>query len=221
MRQSDQPHQDSRTSGNALNVVQKVQTIFDRMGPEWQLQPAALKVLIALIQRQNPKSGRCDPSAMTLMRDTGLKERTVRGATTELAQKGLIIISRKGSWGRNRYKIVPASPEDIARKLSVERDHDMQTFAEEDAEICMSAMQDLAPKKRKEKIKKKKATQYPTVGPERFEANIVKAFMKAGLTYEDLINLPTGLFVRTYENYASGAYSFTCAVKKLVEALPR
>jgi len=76
------------------------------------MTPASALVLLALARRHNQETGRCDPSLLRLSRDTGLGERTVRGAIRQLEALGVIVtIHRKRRTGlgkknlTNRYKI--------------------------------------------------------------------------------------------------------------------
>ena len=73
--------------------------------------PARL-VLLALANRHNQETGRCDPSNATIAKDTQLSERAVRQGTRELELLKLIVtVERKQRTGRgklnltNRYKL--------------------------------------------------------------------------------------------------------------------
>ncbi|MEL7152055.1 MAG: helix-turn-helix domain-containing protein [Pseudomonadota bacterium] len=77
----------------------------------WMLQDpvltrSALRVLARLVQHQNPKSGRCDPSYAGLASDLRLSTKSVQNAIAELlAKKAIRVIDgRRGR--RNRYKIM-------------------------------------------------------------------------------------------------------------------
>jgi DNA-binding transcriptional MocR family regulator len=54
------------------------------------LSPSAKLVLIALANRHNQETGRCDPSIDTIAEDMALSERSVRSAIRELEKEGLI-----------------------------------------------------------------------------------------------------------------------------------
>jgi DNA-binding transcriptional ArsR family regulator len=69
-------------------------------------------VLLALSNRHNQETGRCDPSVSTLCSDTQLSERAVRSALRELESLKLIsTVERKLRTGRgkrnmtNRYRL--------------------------------------------------------------------------------------------------------------------
>lgn len=73
--------------------------------------PARL-VLVALSNRHNQETGRCDPSLATICADTQITERTVRKSLRELEGLGLITTTeRKRRTGRgkrnltNRYRL--------------------------------------------------------------------------------------------------------------------
>lgn len=73
--------------------------------------PARL-VLLALSNRHNQETGRCDPSNATICKDTQLSERAVRGAIRELEQAKLISTThrvRRTGRGKknmtNRYRL--------------------------------------------------------------------------------------------------------------------
>lgn len=73
--------------------------------------PARL-VLLALANRHNQETGRCDPSNATICGDTQLSERSVRSALRELEKLRLITTTeRKQRTGRgkknltNRYRL--------------------------------------------------------------------------------------------------------------------
>lgn len=73
--------------------------------------PARL-VLLALANRHNQETGRCDPSIATICHDTKLSERAVRAALRELEELKLITTTeRKLRTGRgkrnltNRYRL--------------------------------------------------------------------------------------------------------------------
>jgi len=74
--------------------------------------PARL-VLLALADRHNQETGRCDPSLSRIEKDTKIGERTIRKALRELeALKVIVTVERKQRTGRgklnltNRYKIL-------------------------------------------------------------------------------------------------------------------
>lgn len=55
-----------------------------------KILPSARLVLLALADRHNQETGRCDPSLSRICEDTGLSERTVRSALRQLEKAKLI-----------------------------------------------------------------------------------------------------------------------------------
>ena len=79
---------------------------------ETKMSAPARLVLLALSNRHNQETGRCDPSTATICRDTQLSERAVRLAIRELEKKRLIVtthrVRRTGAGRRNmsnRYNL--------------------------------------------------------------------------------------------------------------------
>jgi hypothetical protein len=80
---------------------------------------SALAVAFILLYRcQNGHTGRCDPSTATLAKETGLPERSVKRALSELRKSGWWLIRRGGAKGRgdtNTYapqleRVSPVTP---------------------------------------------------------------------------------------------------------------
>lgn len=76
--------------------------------------PARL-VLLAIADRHNQETGRCDPSVARIVSDTRLSERAVRSALRELEKvKAIVTVERQQRSGRgkrnmtNRYKVLGA-----------------------------------------------------------------------------------------------------------------
>ena len=71
------------------------------------LAPTRKFVLVALADRCNKDTLRCDPTVSRLAEDTGLGERAVRQALTDLCEAGLLTRHRPrkkdGSYGHYRY----------------------------------------------------------------------------------------------------------------------
>lgn len=73
--------------------------------------PARL-VILALSNRHNQETGRCDPSVARICSDTQMSERAVRGALRELEKLGVVVtVERQARTGRgkrnltNRYRL--------------------------------------------------------------------------------------------------------------------
>jgi hypothetical protein len=76
------------------------------------MSPSAKLVLLALSNRHNQETGRCDPSVATIAADTQMSARAVQYGLRELEQiKAITTIERKQRSGRgkknltNRYRI--------------------------------------------------------------------------------------------------------------------
>lgn len=85
------PENQRITMRKHLNLMKKwfVAQYWVQQNPP--LKRAAFSVLMRLLDRQNPKTGRCDPSAAGLAEETGFTERSVRSAFNELEERGAII----------------------------------------------------------------------------------------------------------------------------------
>lgn len=73
-----------------------------------KLPPTRKFVLVALADRCNKDTLRCDPCIETLMKDTCLGERAVRQALSDLCEAGILTRYRQrrqdGSWSQYRYQ---------------------------------------------------------------------------------------------------------------------
>ena len=89
-----------------LDMMGKLNVIDEWIQPAHGLRYSEIKVLQALVRRQNPKTGQCNPGVTTLMTDTGLKERAVRGALAKLQKAGALWKNdRPGA--KRKFVIVP------------------------------------------------------------------------------------------------------------------
>ena len=77
-----------------------------------EMSPSAKLVLLALSNRHNQETGRCDPSIKTIAADTRMSERAIQYGLRELeAVKAIVTVERKQRTGRgkknltNRYRI--------------------------------------------------------------------------------------------------------------------
>lgn len=88
-----------RASG--LNAVQRLKWLRQVAGTP-ELTEAALRVAIALADRQNADTGQLNPSIKRLAADAGLALRSVRYATRQLEDAGLLGVRRsRGGSSRN------------------------------------------------------------------------------------------------------------------------
>lgn len=84
-----------------------------RLIPEIDVTPCAKLVLLALANRHNQETGRCDPSIETIAKDVAVSPRSVQNGLRELeAVKAIVTVERKQRTGRgkknltNRYRIL-------------------------------------------------------------------------------------------------------------------
>lgn len=211
----------------------------------WLLQQPHLTrvgmvVLGRLLHRQNPKTGRCDPSAIGLIEETGYSERSVRGAFKELEERGAIKRYRKSNRARNQFLIYSVEELRQNKRLMEQRiwtGHKtvMQPVAECPAIRCRQTLQRPAPEKKKEKIKEKgdpgKDVKDGLIGNDKglfksgeemglgeFERRAVKVFEREDLGYEGLMLLPAQVVEDTYEQMTAGELSFPQAIGRLLKA---
>lgn len=125
------------------------------------LTRASFFVLMRLLDRQNTKTGRCDPSAIGLFDETGFSERSVRGAFKEFEDRGVIKRSRVARRSRNQFLIY--SLEELGQNQRSEKPirqarqrPGLQPVAAQPATHCRPNLQPTAPETVKETIKKKK-----------------------------------------------------------------
>lgn len=91
--------------------IRAIRHAFDGIKSVPMSAPARL-VLLALANRHNQETGRCDPSLTTIAEDVQLSERSVRYGLRELERLGLVsTVERKQRTGRgkrnltNRYRL--------------------------------------------------------------------------------------------------------------------
>ncbi|WP_425660511.1 hypothetical protein [Roseobacter sp. EG26] len=204
------------------------------------LTRVGMAVLGRLLHRQNPETGRCDPSVVGLMEETGYSERSIRGAFKELEERGAIKRYRVSKRARNQFLIY--SVEELGNnrrsmelKMRAGQRTAMKPVAEIPAMRCRQTLQRAAPKKRKENIKKNDETgkcgeggiigiageplnSGKQVTLADFERRVAKVFEREGLGYEKLINLSTGEVEHTYKQVIADELTFSQAVGRLLKA---
>ncbi|WP_238704912.1 helix-turn-helix domain-containing protein [Parasedimentitalea marina] len=78
---------------------------------------SAIIVLSRLLDRQNTKTGRCDPSVIRIVEETGMCERSVRGAFKELETRGALKRYRANRRSRNQFMIFSVAELDLHRNF--------------------------------------------------------------------------------------------------------
>ncbi|MGR3315259.1 helix-turn-helix domain-containing protein [Roseovarius indicus] len=148
------------TQRKPLDLMQKwlVSQYWIRQDPP--LTRASFAVLMRLLDRQNPKTGRCDPSAVGLAEETGFSERSIRGAFAELEERGALKRYRAARRSRNQFLVF--SVEELRQnarlaelKMRGAKRVGMHPVAATPAIRCRSNLKRPAPETTKETKKKK------------------------------------------------------------------
>ncbi|AXI46312.1 hypothetical protein C1J03_09895 [Sulfitobacter sp. SK012] len=223
-----------------LDLLQKwhVSQYWTRRQP--LLTRTALLVLLRLLDRQNTKTGRCDPSALGLCEETGFSERGVRGAFKELESRGALKRRHVAKRARNQFLIfsvdeIGQNQRSAELKSRAGARTGLQPVAAPPAMRCRKNLKRTAPEQIKETIKKQdRAERVEVVGPTSlrnagdsagrqinpgdFERRMVKVFESKGYGYEGLLELPAGKLEQVFESYRDGGRSFGQSVGDLLDA---
>jgi DNA-binding Lrp family transcriptional regulator len=228
------------TKRSPLDLLQKwhVSQYWARQQP--LLTRTAFLVLLRLLDRQNTKTGRCDPSAIGLCEEMGLSERGVRGAFKELESRGALKRCRVAKRARNQFLIF--SVDEIGQnqrlaklKLRAGARTGVQPVAVPAAVNCRINVKRSAPEQIKETIKKNdKAENMEATGPTplvdiggravrqidlgEFERRAVKVFERKGYGYEGLLMIPAEKLEQTFVSYRDGIKSFGQSIGDLLDA---
>lgn len=221
-----------------LGLLQKWMVLQYWIHQTPRLTNSQLRVLAKLLDRQNIKTGQCDPSGECLTGDTGMCIRAVRGAITQLENRGAL--KRKGKSKRASNKYLIFSVEELkqnrrisARKVRQSFGSTLHPVAENPETVCSESVQPTAPKTIKKTIKKKgraKKKENGTVpSPDRkskaepieinfmeFEHRVVKAFNKAGPGYVGLLTIPCEEIEAIHQRLQVGEITFGQAVCELL-----
>ena len=100
-----------------LDLMQKWKTHQFWIRQKPALTRSALVVLSRLLDRQNTKTGRCDPSVIGIVEETGVCERSVRGAFKELETRGALKRYRAKRRSRNQFMIFSVAELDLHRSF--------------------------------------------------------------------------------------------------------
>ena len=134
-----------------LNLIEQWFCVVHGASGAVGLTKSALRVLIYLLQHQNPKNGLCNPSVKLLSLEVGLTTRSVSQALKELSSKQLIKICRGGRGKRNSYKF--AIPPPVVQPNQVSR---MKQTSKTNESRLQRVEKQASPKMEKEKEKKRK-----------------------------------------------------------------
>ena len=222
-----------------LDLMQKWKTHLYWIGQKPPLTRSALVVLSRLLNRQNTKTGRCDPSVIGIVEETGVCERSVRGAFKELETRGALKRYRANRRSRNQFMIFSVAELNLHRsfmkqKIRGSAPASLQSVAAPCATHCRSNLQPAAPKTIKETIKKKGNAERLSVDKSascgntdrrvtiefslgEFEQRIAKVFEREGYGYEGLLTLPAAEMETVFGKLRSGSISFNQAAGKMLD----
>ena len=227
------------TKRQPLDLMQKWLTHQYWVRQKPALTRSAIIVLSRLLDRQNTKTGRCDPSVIRIVEETGMCERSVRGAFKELETRGALKRYRANRRSRNQFMIFSVAELDLHRdfvKQKVQRGApaSLQSVAAPYATNCRSNLQPAAPETIKETIKKKGNAEKTRVDKStsrgnsnrrvtfefslgEFEQRIAKVFEREGYGYEGLLTLPAAEMETVFGKLRSGSISFNQAAGKMLD----
>lgn len=228
------------TKRSPLDLLQKwhVSQYWARQQP--LLTRTAFLVLLRLLDRQNTKTGRCDPSAIGLCEEMGLSERGVRGAFKELENRGALKRRHVAKRARNQFLIFSVDEIGQNQRLAKLKPRagartGLQPVAGPPAVRCRINLKRTAPEQIKETIKKNDKTEnMKMTGPTslenvggkaarqidlgEFERRIVKVFERKGYGYEGLLMLRAGKLEQSFVSYRDGIRSFGQSIGDLLDA---
>ncbi|WP_298566802.1 helix-turn-helix domain-containing protein [uncultured Aliiroseovarius sp.] len=222
-----------------LDLKQKwfVAQYWAQMNPP--LTRSSYAVLMRLLDRQNTKTGRCDPSAIGLAEETGFTERSVRSAFKELEERGAVKRYRAAKRSRNQFLI--HSVEELGQIVRLSelrsrsgRPSSMNSTSARPAARFRSTLKCASPETIKETIKKKRSAERETALTSRsltekqaasktemdlgeFEKRVVKVFEREGYGYEGLLSLPATEIEAAHGEITKGVLSFSNAVGRLLK----
>lgn len=229
----------SMTRRKPLDLMQKwhVAQYWSQQTPP--LKRATFSVLMRLLDRQNTKTGRCDPSAVGLAEETGFSERSVRSAFKELEERGAAKRFRVALRSRNQFLIFSVTElkqNTLVAELKPRAGQrtGLNPVSAPPAMRCRLNMRSASPETIKETKKKKEDAENAIVhGPMsrftqrgnssnemslgQFEQRIVKVFEREGYGYVGLMALPAQDMELVYGQMATGELTFSGAVGRLLQ----
>ena len=200
------------------------------------LTRSAMLVLLRLLDRQNTKTRRCDPSEIGLSQELGYDPRTIRMATRELSNRGAVHKYRQPGRTRNQYLIY--RPDEIGHgehsssQARFDRREINRTGRSMRPEHREQNSRNWIPSETKKETKKKKTHSLqngadhahsslsgrPVMDLADFEKRMVKVFEKKGWGYAGLLSLSPAFIEETHQKLLRGALSFNQAVTALLNA---
>lgn len=203
------------------------------------LKRASYAVLMRLLDRQSPKTGRCDPSAVGLAEEIGFTERSVRSAFNELEERGAVKRYRKSRQARNQYLIF--STIELGRNARIEalklwsaHRTGKKSASPQHETHCRVDLKRPSPETIKETKKKKENAKSGTafgstscaernggasneMGLAEFEKRVAKVFERGGFGYVGLLELPAQYLEDAHAQMKSGEISFSNAASQLLD----
>ncbi|WP_294227192.1 helix-turn-helix domain-containing protein [uncultured Shimia sp.] len=227
------------TKRKPLDLMQKWHVVQYWSQQTPPLKRATFTVLMRLLDRQNTKTGRCDPSAVGLAEETGFSERSVRSAFKELEERGAVKRFRITLRSRNQFLIFSVS-ELRQNTLLAERKPraglrtGLNSVSALPATRCRLNLRPASPETIKETKKKKEDAENAFAhGPRshcivrssssgemdlgQFEQRVVKVFEREGYGYEGLLALPAQDAELAHGLMVTGELTFSGAVARLLK----
>lgn len=218
-----------------LDMVRKWEVLQHWAQQQQRLTSSAFLVLVRLLDRQNTKTGRCDPSGIGIAEEVGLSERSIRNAIAELERRGAIKKYKKARYARNQYLIFSkqeleqhASRSPLGARFDKGR---VKPVSRGDERRFPQEMKPVSHEQIKEKEKKKEGAETGDRGQpgctrpdngrlrgmsqESFEQAIVRYFNDHGLGYEDVINIDVETIEAAYHIVRSGGQALDVALDGL------
>lgn len=218
-----------------LKLLSKWQVMQYWVQRKPRLPHSSLAVLARLLDRQNPNTGRCDPSIAGIAEELGFAERTIYLAIDELEALGALKGSKQKKRSTNQYLIY--SVEEILQRCAQARnasetgsETDLQMRSDHSEATCSETMKRVAPETVKETQKKlacehessststkKQKPIAPEIGQGEFESRIAKVFEKQGYGYVGLLELSDTCIEKVYLRFVHGEITFPKAVGLLLD----
>lgn len=216
-----------------LGLFEKWMTAVVWASSEQEMTAAELRVLVHLLQRQNPSTGQCNPSAEQLAKDANCTTRTVYDVTKKLREKGAIDWSRPTNSSSNSY-IFPDAERRIKRHLG--QDSMKPSARRTEVGFPYDAKRASHKKEKKKERKEKAASQAqnsvspkrnrvggryasPTKSTAALQAAFVKQFPDSEKGWTALMCVEAAYYERVEMDFRKGGVTLDQAVAALVAAL--
>lgn len=198
-----------------LDLLEKwnVLTHWGQVRP--RLTGAQLLVLWRLLDRQNKRTGQCNPSISRIAEETDLSTRAVSYAIKELKSRGAI---ERRALGHLKGNVLIFSTKELGLSNLPSQPLPHAT-AGRPARACQKFLQQASGKTIKETINgnylesiASKALDKTPMDQGEFERRVLKCFEKDDLGYEGMMSIPVELFESTYSKFIREEVTFNRAV---------